>query len=181
MEFLPPNDCLRPLTTVSANSKRVAPVTMLSKAMLHFFSPAGWKEVCICLGGWGARRDRNLRGRRGRGSSTRSARRRLQEPPCSPEFLFASRSVSLPGRELDWPEMSRRSRLAIDGSPTNSAPQNSRRERCRRARSRNFRRKCRRETNNSRTPRGHVASSFPRRGMVVQWVGTIGLLHQRVS
>ena len=137
------------------------------------FSLMGWKEVCSRWVGWGARKDRNLRGRRERNFSTRSARRRLREPLCSPQIHsplgpFLHRVESWTGRKYRDSHG-----LRSTGRQKYYLPPNSRHERCRRARSRNFRRKCRRETNNSRTPRGYVASSFGRRGMVVRWVGRI--------
>ena len=46
----------------------------------------GCKEVCSRWVGWCARKDCNLRGRRERNFSTRSARRWLREPLCSAQI-----------------------------------------------------------------------------------------------
>ena len=137
------------------------------------FSLIGCKDTCSCWVGWCARKDQNLRGRRERNFSTRSARRRLRELLCSPQIHsplgpFLHRVESWTGRKyIDGHG------LRLTGRQKYYLPPNSRHERCRRARSRNFCRKCRRETNNSRTPRGYVALSFGRRGMVIRWVGEI--------
>ena len=137
------------------------------------FSLMGCKNACSCWVGWCARKDCNLRGRRERNFSTRSARRWLREPLCSPQIHsplgpFLHRVESCTGRKYRDGQ-----RLRSTGRQKYYLPPNSHRERCRRARSRNFCRKCRRETNNSRTPRGHVALLFRRWGVVVRWFGRI--------